>query len=68
MNQPVIDLRTTRCYITPQNHGYALDADSLSSDWEPLFVNKNDRSNEGMIHQFKPFFRCGFRVDALGAV
>ena len=49
MNQPVIDLRTQRCYITPQNHGYAVDEKSLTNEWKPLFVNANDHSNEGII-------------------
>jgi len=45
MNQPCIDLRTTLCYITPQNHGFAVDNDSLSPDWKPLFMNANDYTN-----------------------
>jgi carbamoyl-phosphate synthase small subunit len=52
MNQPCIDLRTTLCYITPQNHGYAVDASSLPADWNALFINANDQSNEGPIHAF----------------
>lgn len=39
MNQPCVDLRTARCYITPQNHGYAVKHASLPPDWKPLFVN-----------------------------
>jgi len=56
MNQPCIDLRTARCFITSQNHGYAVDAKSLPADWKPLFLNANDVSNEGIIHCFKPYF------------
>ena len=56
MNQPCIDLRTTLCYITPQNHGYAVDAATLPDDWQQFFVNANDNSNEGLLHKFKPFF------------
>jgi len=66
MNQPVIDLRTTRCYITPQNHGYEVDAKSLPNDWQPLFVNANDNSNEGIIHKSKPFFSVQFHPEARG--
>ena len=47
MNQPCIDLRTTKCYITSQNHGFAVDNASLPSDWKTLFVNANDLTNEG---------------------
>ena len=66
MNQPAVDLRTGRCYITPQNHGYAVDSDSLSADWKPLFINANDLSNEGIIHTSKPFFSVQFHPEANG--
>ena len=45
-NQPVQRVGTTQCFITSQNHGYAVDDTTLPSDWEPLFVNMNDGSNE----------------------
>ena len=66
MNQPVIDMRTTRCYITPQNHGYAVDEKTLPSDWTPLFYNANDYSNEGICHISKPFFSVQFHPEAMG--
>merc|ERR1719161_1971485 len=66
MNQPVIDLRTTKCYITPQNHGYAVDANTLPSDWMPFFVNANDGTNEGIIHRTKPWFSVQFHPEAAG--
>lgn len=66
MNQPCIDLRTGRCYITPQNHGFAVDSDSLPSMWKPLFINANDNSNEGIIHTHKPFFSVQFHPEASG--
>jgi carbamoyl-phosphate synthase/aspartate carbamoyltransferase len=66
MNQPCIDMRTTRCYITPQNHGYAVDGKSLPTDWTTFFVNANDGSNEGVIHSFKPFFGVQFHPEACG--
>ena len=47
-NQPVQDLLTRRCYVTSQNHGYAVREDSLPADWEPWFVNVNDGTNEGI--------------------
>ena len=66
MNQPCIDLRTTKCYITPQNHGYAVDSDSLPADWRTLFLNANDLSNEGIIHTSRPFFSAQFHPEACG--
>ena len=66
MNQPCIDMRTTRCYITPQNHGYAVDSNSLPADWTTFFVNANDFTNEGIIHTTKPFFSVQFHPEASG--
>ena len=66
MNQPCIDLRTSRCYITPQNHGFAVDNDSLPEDFKPFFLNANDLSNEGIIHSYKPFFSVQFHPEASG--
>jgi carbamoyl-phosphate synthase / aspartate carbamoyltransferase len=45
-NIPCTDLTTGRCYITSQNHGFAVDVDTLQQGWEPYFVNANDHSNE----------------------
>ncbi len=66
MNQPCIDLRTGLCYITPQNHGFAVDAKSLPQGWKPFFVNANDHSNEGILHSVLPFFSCQFHPEARG--
>jgi len=66
MNQPCIDLRTGRCYITPQNHGYAVDADTLPEFWKALFLNANDLTNEGIVHTSKPFFSVQFHPEASG--
>jgi len=66
MNQPCIDLRTGRCYITPQNHGFAVDSKSLPPKWKPLFINANDLTNEGIIHTDKPFFSVQFHPEASG--
>ena len=66
MNQPCIDMRSTKCYITAQNHGYAVDATSLPPDWKTLFLNANDLSNEGIVHTSKPFFSCQFHPEACG--
>ena len=63
INQPVQDLKTGRCYITSQNHGYVVEAESLSSDWEPWFVNLNDHTNEGIRHRFKPVSSVQFHPE-----
>ena len=66
MNQPCIDLRTTRCYITSQNHGYAVDSNSLPEGWKTMFMNANDMSNEGIIHTSKKIFSVQFHPEAAG--
>lgn len=66
MNQPCIDLRTSRCYITPQNHGFAVNEKSLGKDWSPFFRNANDYTNEGIIHRYKPWFSVQFHPEANG--
>ena len=66
MNQPCIDLRTTKCYITAQNHGYAVDSTTLPAEWKSLFLNANDLTNEGIIHVSKPFFSVQFHPEACG--
>lgn len=63
-NQPVRLVGTNRCFITSQNHGYAVDNDSLGSDWEPLFLNMNDGSNEGIRHKSHPWFSVQFHPEA----
>ena len=63
-NQPVQQVGTTRCFITSQNHGYAVDDSTLPSDWEPLFVNMNDGSNEGIRHKTNPWMSAQFHPEA----
>ena len=63
-NQPVLNLLSGKCVITPQNHGYALDASQLPEDWMPLFTNRNDESNEGIMHKTKPWFTAQFHPEA----
>jgi len=65
-NQPVREVGTNRCFITVQNHGYAVDDSTLGSDWEPLFVNMNDGSNEGIKHKHHPWFSTQFHPEAAG--
>ena len=63
-NQPVVEPGKNRCYITSQNHGFAIDDKTLPVDWEPLFVNVNDGTNEGIRHKNKPFFSAQFHPEA----
>lgn len=67
-NQPCIEVGTadggTRCYITSQNHGYAVDTSSLPAGWHPWFTNANDGSNEGIRHASKPFISVQFHPEA----
>jgi len=63
-NQPCVEAGTNRCYITPQNHGYAVDADMLPEDWREWFYNGNDQTNEGIKHISKPFFGTQFHPEA----
>jgi len=65
-NQPVIQVGTDKAYITSQNHGFAVDNNTLGKDWEPLFININDQTNEGMKHKDKPFFSTQFHPEASG--
>ena len=57
-------LGTNRCFITTQNHGYAVEPSTLQEGWEPLFVNMNDGSNEGIRHREKPWFSAQFHPEA----
>ena len=63
-NQPVREVGTNRCYVTSQNHGYAVDAATLGNDWRELFVNMNDGSNEGIRHLSLPWFSSQFHPEA----
>ena len=63
-NQPVREVGTNRCYVTSQNHGYAVDAKTLGSEWRELFINMNDGSNEGVAHKENPWFTSQFHPEA----
>lgn len=63
-NQPCNERGTNRCYITSQNHGYAVETETLPEDWREWFVNDNDGTNEGIIHISKPFFAAQFHPEA----
>jgi carbamoyl-phosphate synthase small subunit len=63
-NQPVLQAGTNKAYITSQNHGFAIDNETLPAEWEPLFINLNDQTNEGMKHKTMPFFSTQFHPEA----
>ena len=63
-NQPCSEMGTRRCYITSQNHGYAIENKSLPEDWREWFYNDNDGTNEGLMHLSKPFFGAQFHPEA----
>eukprot|EP00557_Chaetoceros_sp_GSL56_P002692 CAMPEP_0176497948 /NCGR_PEP_ID=MMETSP0200_2-20121128/12026_1 /TAXON_ID=947934 /ORGANISM="Chaetoceros sp., Strain GSL56" /LENGTH=1504 /DNA_ID=CAMNT_0017896055 /DNA_START=98 /DNA_END=4612 /DNA_ORIENTATION=- len=63
-NQPVLNHQTGECYITPQNHGYHINCDTLEPGWKILFTNANDGSNEGIAHETRPYFTAQFHPEA----
>ncbi|KAF3843004.1 hypothetical protein F7725_001853 [Dissostichus mawsoni] len=65
-NQPVLNVMTGQAFITAQNHGYGIDSHSLPPGWSPLFVNANDGTNEGIMHNTKPVFTAQFHPEAKG--
>ncbi|XP_018404627.1 PREDICTED: CAD protein [Cyphomyrmex costatus] len=62
-NQPATHCITGRCYMTSQNHGFCVDASQLPPDWEVLFINANDNSNEGVVHSVLPYFSVQFHPE-----
>jgi carbamoyl-phosphate synthase small subunit len=63
-NQPCNESGTKRCYITSQNHGYAIRTETLPEDWREWFNNDNDGTNEGIIHISKAIFGAQFHPEA----
>lgn len=63
-NQPVKMEGSQRCFITSQNHGYAIDTGTLPSGWRPFFTNLNDGTCEGIRHELSPHFAVQFHPEA----
>lgn len=63
VNQPVEDVSTGRCYVTSQNHGFAVEDRDLPSGWQQWFVNLNDRTNEGIRALDRPVFSVQFHPE-----
>lgn len=62
-NQPATHHSTGRCYMTSQNHGFCVEAAQLPADWEVLFTNTNDNTNEGIVHSNLPYFSVQFHPE-----
>jgi len=63
-NQPVQLVGTQHAFITSQNHGFAINNQTLDKNWAPLFLNINDGTNEGIYHTTKPWFSVQFHPEA----
>ncbi|MCU7934590.1 MAG: glutamine-hydrolyzing carbamoyl-phosphate synthase small subunit [Candidatus Thiodiazotropha sp. (ex Dulcina madagascariensis)] len=63
-NQPCLEVGTPRCFITSQNHGYAVNGTTLPEGWREWFTNANDGSNEGIRHEWKPMRSVQFHPEA----
>uniref|UniRef100_A0A8C7W0P2 Multifunctional protein CAD n=1 Tax=Oncorhynchus mykiss TaxID=8022 RepID=A0A8C7W0P2_ONCMY len=62
-NQPCIHKGTDRCFITSQNHGFAVDPLTLPQGWDVLFTNANDQTSEGIVHNTKHIFSVQFHPE-----
>ncbi len=63
-NQPCMEINSRRCFITAQNHGFAIRKNSLPRGWETWFVNANDKTVEGIKHKTKPVSAVQFHPEA----
>ena len=60
----VIEVGTNRCFLTSQNHGFAVDHDTLPKEWRPWFINLNDKTSEGQRHKKLPCFSVQYHPEA----
>ena len=63
-NQPCVEVGTRRCVVTSQNHGYAVNGETLPEGWREWYVNANDGTNEGIRHEWKPARSVQFHPEA----
>jgi len=63
-NQPCVESRGGQCFQTSQNHGFAVDGNTLREGWEPWFVNANDGTNEGIRHRTRRWRSVQFHPEA----
>jgi carbamoyl-phosphate synthase small subunit len=63
-NQPVIDLQSNKCYLTSQNHGYAIEESSLPANWRVNYRNLNDHTVEGIVHDTRHVLAVQFHPEA----
>ena len=63
-NQPVKVVGENKCYVTSQNHSFAVDTESLPKGWQSWFENLNDGTNEGVRHESLPFMSVQFHPEA----
>ncbi|MFA5791977.1 MAG: glutamine-hydrolyzing carbamoyl-phosphate synthase small subunit [Candidatus Paceibacterota bacterium] len=61
-NQPVVETRTNKCYLTTQNHGFAVN--KIPKGFKEWFYNANDKTNEGIIHKTLPFMSVQFHPES----
>lgn len=62
-NQPVKDLKTGKCFITSQNHGFAVETSSLPPNWQPWFINLNDQTCEGIASKDNLYWGVQFHPE-----
>uniref|UniRef100_A0A8D8Q3C6 CAD protein n=1 Tax=Cacopsylla melanoneura TaxID=428564 RepID=A0A8D8Q3C6_9HEMI len=62
-NLPCILEGTGKCFMTSQNHGFAVDVTQCPAGWKPLFTNANDGTNEGIVHESRPYFSVQFHPE-----
>jgi len=60
-NQPVVETNTNKCYLTTQNHGFAVD--KIPQGFKEWFYNANDNTNEGIIHRTLPIMSVQFHPE-----
>jgi carbamoyl-phosphate synthase small subunit len=63
-NHPIVDTKTGKCYITSQNHGFAIARKSLPDELETIFLNANDNTVEGIRHKRLPIFAVQHHPEA----